>query len=73
MANLDPAVEQQLADMSDEDFRLLTARVRPPIAPRPGAGGIAAAEKRFGKRAGRSDLSALGITSETLNKHPEQS
>lgn len=50
MAELDPAVEQQLADMSDEDFRALTARVRPPVALRPGQGGIAAAEKRFGKR-----------------------
>lgn len=50
MPELAPEVEQQLAEMSDEDFRALTARVRPPAAPRPGQGGIAAAEKRFGKR-----------------------
>ena len=34
MANLDPAVEQQLADMPDDDFAALMARVRPPDEPR---------------------------------------
>jgi hypothetical protein len=29
---LDPAVEQQLADMSDQDWRSLSARVRPPTS-----------------------------------------
>lgn len=37
------------------------------------SGALAAVEKRFGKRDGRSDLSALGVTSETLNKPLEQS
>ena len=46
MAFLDPAVEQQLAEMSEEDFYALTARVRPP-AEQPGAAGRAAAQKRF--------------------------
>lgn len=46
MAFLDPAVEQELAEMSDEDFYLLTARVRPP-AEQPGDAGRAAAQKRF--------------------------
>jgi hypothetical protein len=32
MADLDPAVEQQLADMSDHDWRALSARVRPPTS-----------------------------------------
>lgn len=32
MAELDPAVEQQLADMSDQDWRALSARVRPPTS-----------------------------------------
>jgi hypothetical protein len=32
MAELDPAVEQQLADMSDQDWRSLSARVRPPTS-----------------------------------------
>jgi hypothetical protein len=30
IVELDPEVEQQLADMSDEDYRALIARVRPP-------------------------------------------
>ncbi len=30
MATLDPVTEQQLADLSDEDWAALTARVRPP-------------------------------------------
>lgn len=30
MAELDPAVEQQLADMYDDDWHALSARVRPP-------------------------------------------
>ncbi|WP_156673183.1 hypothetical protein [Mycobacterium sp. E3251] len=29
---LDPAVEQQLADLSDDDWRSLSARVRPPTS-----------------------------------------
>jgi hypothetical protein len=29
---LDPAVEQQLADLSDQDWRSLSARVRPPTS-----------------------------------------
>ncbi len=32
MAELDPAFEQQLADLSDDDWRSLTARVRPPTS-----------------------------------------
>lgn len=32
MAELDPAVEQQLADLSDDDWRSLSARVRPPTS-----------------------------------------
>ena len=32
MAELDPAVEQQLADLSDQDWSALTARVRPPTS-----------------------------------------
>jgi hypothetical protein len=30
LVELPPEVEQQLADMSDEDYRALVARVRPP-------------------------------------------
>lgn len=30
MGDLDPAVEQQLADLSDSDWSALQARVRPP-------------------------------------------
>jgi hypothetical protein len=32
MAELDPAFEQQLAELSDEDWRSLSARVRPPTS-----------------------------------------
>jgi hypothetical protein len=32
MAELDPAFEQQLADLSDDDWRSLSARVRPPTS-----------------------------------------
>ena len=32
MAELDPAVEKQLADLDDADWRALTARVRPPTS-----------------------------------------
>jgi hypothetical protein len=32
MVELDPQVEQQLADMSDHDWRSLSARVRPPTS-----------------------------------------
>jgi hypothetical protein len=32
MAKLDPAFEQQLAELSDDDWRSLTARVRPPTS-----------------------------------------
>jgi hypothetical protein len=32
MAELDPATEQQLADLSNEDWAALTARVRPPTS-----------------------------------------
>lgn len=32
MVELDPAVEQQLSDMSDQDWRALSARVRPPTS-----------------------------------------
>jgi hypothetical protein len=32
MAELDPAFEQQLADLTDEDWRSLSARVRPPTS-----------------------------------------
>jgi hypothetical protein len=32
VAELDPAVEQQLADLDDADWRALTARVRPPTS-----------------------------------------
>ena len=32
MAELDPAIEQQLADMSDQDWRALSARVRQPTS-----------------------------------------
>jgi hypothetical protein len=32
MAELDPQVEQQLADLSDQDFRALVARTRPPTS-----------------------------------------
>ena len=49
MAELDPTVEQQLADMSDEDWHALTVRVRPPKT-RPGEGGRQAAARRFGTR-----------------------
>jgi hypothetical protein len=49
---LDPAVEQQLADLSDEDWHALMARVRPP-SERPGDGGRAEAQRRFGERGGR--------------------
>ena len=49
MAELAAEVEQQLADMTDNDFAALTARVRPPKT-RSGSGGRAEAEKRFGTR-----------------------
>jgi hypothetical protein len=53
MTELSPEAEQQLADMSDEDYRALTARVRPPeFGSRKGDAGKAAAEKRFGAAAG---------------------
>lgn len=32
MAELDPAFEQQLAELSDDDWRSLSARVRPPTS-----------------------------------------
>lgn len=32
MAELDPAVEEQLAQLSDDDWRSLSARVRPPTS-----------------------------------------
>lgn len=32
MAELDPEIEQTLADMSDQDWRALSARVRPPTS-----------------------------------------
>jgi hypothetical protein len=32
MVKLEPAVEQQLADLSDDDWRALSARVRPPTS-----------------------------------------
>lgn len=51
MANIDPVFEQQLAEMSSEDAAALWARTRPPAEqPRRGQGGIAEAERRFGKR-----------------------
>jgi hypothetical protein len=46
MPELQPDVERELASMSDEDFDVLVARVRPPV-PRRGEGGRAEAAKRF--------------------------
>lgn len=44
MPELTPEIEQHLADMTDEDWRALLARVRPP---NPGDGGLAEAHRRF--------------------------
>jgi hypothetical protein len=45
---LDPAVEQQLAEPSDADWDALTLRVRPPVV-RPGDAGRLEAQRRFAK------------------------
>lgn len=52
MVELDPTVEQQLADMSDEDWHALSVRVRPASSRRgePGHAGAEAARRRFGER-----------------------
>jgi hypothetical protein len=44
MSNLNPETEQQLAEMNDDDWRALTARIRPPDA---GANGRAEAQRRI--------------------------
>lgn len=49
MAELTPEVEQQLADMSDEDYRALHARVRPPGSKGTLAAGAALYDKQHGK------------------------
>jgi hypothetical protein len=53
MAELAPELEQALvdADLSEEDWRALHARVVKPTS-RPGQAGKAAAEKRFGTQNG---------------------
>ena len=46
---LAPEVEQQLADMSDEDWNALRVRVR---LPAPGEAGAREARRRFANRGG---------------------
>ena len=48
MTELSPQAEQQLADLSAEDFDALVARVRPPDEPDPKARAAAALRKELG-------------------------
>ena len=50
MAELTPEVEQQLADLSDEDYAALLARVRPPKSKGTIESGAALYDKQHGKR-----------------------
>lgn len=45
---LTPETEQQLADMSDDDWRALTTRVRPPFRDKPGDQARRQLKARFG-------------------------
>jgi hypothetical protein len=48
MPNLTPEEEQKLADLTDDDWQALTARVRPPLSG--GDAGRAEAQRLFGNR-----------------------
>ena len=50
MAELPPEVEQQLADLSDEDYRALLARVRPPNGEGTLKSGAALYDKQHGRK-----------------------
>lgn len=45
---LTPETEQQLADMTDDEWRVLSARVRPPSENKPGAQARRQLKARFG-------------------------